>query len=122
MQKSHSEIEIRSKLWVEIDGEPILGSGRRYLLEAIDEFGSINRAARELQISYRKAWSSIKAMEERMGIKLVERKAGGRRGGGASLTEEARAFISKYRLIEEGIQEAVDEKFRSIFIQDDEST
>ena len=32
MRKSHNDIEIRSKLWIEIDGEPVFGRGRRFLL------------------------------------------------------------------------------------------
>jgi molybdate transport system regulatory protein len=117
MQKSHSgrNIEIRSKLWIEVDGEPVFGRGRRFLLQAINTYGSINRAAKEINISYRKAWSYIKAMEERLGIKLVERHAGGKNGGGATLTEEAREFLKKYEMMEEGIREIVDKRFRRIF-------
>lgn len=108
-------MEIKSKLWIEVDGEPVFGRGRRFLLEAIDAHGSINRAAREVDISYRKAWSHIKAMEERLGITLVERQAGGRNGGGAVLTKEARRFLKKFEAMEDGIREIVDERFRKIF-------
>jgi molybdate transport system regulatory protein len=108
-------MEIKSKLWIEVDGEPVFGRGRRFLLHAIDKYGSINQAAKEINISYRKAWSYIKAMEERLGIKLVERQAGGRNGGGAVLTEEAREFLKKYGQMEEGIKEMVDKKFGRIF-------
>jgi len=85
------------------------------LLEAIDRHGSINQAAKEINISYRKAWGYIKAMEERLGFKLIERQAGGRNGGGAILTEDARAFLKKYESLEKGIQELVDERFCKIF-------
>lgn len=85
------------------------------LLEAIDKYGSINQAAKEINISYRKAWSYIGTMEERLGIKLVDRRAGGRNGGGATLTKEAREFIGKYKMMEEGIKELVDERFSDIF-------
>lgn len=115
MQKSHNDIEIKSKLWIEVDGKPVFGRGRRFLLEAIDKYGSINQAAKEISISYRKAWEYVKAMEERLGIKLVERQAGGKNGGGASLTAEAKEFIRRYELMEEGIKEIVDEKFKQIF-------
>lgn len=108
-------MEIKSKLWIEVEGEPVFGRGRRFLLKAIDKYGSINQAAREINISYRKAWSYIKAMEERLGIKLVERKAGGRNGGGATLTKEAREFLKKYEMMEEGIRDIVDKRFEEIF-------
>jgi len=48
-------MEIKSKLWIEVDGEPVFGRGRRFLLQAIDKYGSINQAAREINISYRRA-------------------------------------------------------------------
>ncbi len=115
MQKGHNEIKIKSKLWIEVNGEPVFGRGRRFLLEAIDKYGSINQAAKEINISYRRAWSYIKAMEERLGIKLVERQAGGKNGGGAALTNDARKFLRQYELIEDGIKEIVDKKFKTIF-------
>lgn len=108
-------MEIRSKLWIEVGGLPVFGRGRRFLLNAIDRHGSINQAAREINISYRKAWGYIKAMEERLGIRLIERRAGGKNGGGAVLTAEAREFLEKYEALEKGIQELVDRRFRSVF-------
>lgn len=115
MPKKHNEISIRSKIWIEVDGDPVFGRGRRFLLEAINSYGSINQAAKEIHISYRKAWIYIKNMEERLGIKLVERQAGGRNGGGAVLTPAARDFLKKYRSMEEGINEFVDKRFKMFF-------
>ena len=108
-------MEIKSKLWIEVDGEPVFGRGRRFLLQAIDEYGSINQAAKEISISYKRAWSYIKAMEERLGVSFVERKAGGKNGGGATLTNEAKEFLKKYEALENGIKKIVDEKFKRIF-------
>jgi molybdate transport system regulatory protein len=126
MQPFHNErrdgkrgdMQIRSKLWVEVDGKPVFGRGRRFLLEAIDKHGSINRAAKEINISYRKAWGYIKAMEERLGLKLIERQTGGRNGGGATLTEDAREFLKQYEALEKDIREIVDDRFSSIFRPD----
>jgi len=115
MRKSHNDIEIRSKIWIEVNGEPVFGRGRRFLLTAIDKYGSINQAAKDVNISYRKAWSHIKAMEERLGIKLVKRQAGGKNGGGAVLTEDARKFLGKYETLEKEIRETADEQFIKIF-------
>lgn len=109
------DIKIKSKLWIEVDGKPVFGRGRSFLLEAIDNYGSINQAAKVIHISYRKAWGYIKVMEERLGFKLVERQTGGRNGGGATLTKEAREFLEKYKVLECGIREMVDERFRNVF-------
>jgi molybdate transport system regulatory protein len=119
MQNIHNDqpaaMKIKSKLWIEEGGRPVFGSGRRVLLEAIDRCGSINRAARELNMSYRKAWGSIRAMEERLGIKLIERQTGGRDGGGAVLTKDARTFIKEFEALEKGLQKFVDERFLAVF-------
>src|SRR5574340_176280 len=108
-------MEIKSKIWIESGGKPVFGRGRWFLLEAIDKYGSINQAAKEINISYRKAWGYIKAMEERLGFKLIERQTGGKNGGGATLTEEAKIFLRKYEELEMGIREIVDVKFGKIF-------
>lgn len=108
-------MDIRSKIWLEINGEPVFGSGRRFLLQGITKYGSINMAAKDINISYRKALSYIKAMEQRLGINLVERKAGGRHGGGAMLTREAKELLGKYEILEDGINEMLDKRFLEVF-------
>jgi molybdate transport system regulatory protein len=108
-------MEIRSKIWIEIDGKCVFSKGRVILLEAIERYGSINRAAAETGISYRRAWGYIKAMEKRLGMDLVETKTGGAGGGGATLTDEARRFLLDYESLESGINELVDKRFGDIF-------
>lgn len=116
MQICYNDImEVRSKIWLEVQGEPVFGSGREALLMAIDRLGSINRAAKDINISYRKALSYIQTMEERLGTKLVERKAGGSNGGGATLTKEAIIILKKYGQLERGVNEFLDKKFVRIF-------
>ena len=41
-------MEIKSRIWIEKDGEPFLGFGRIKLLKMIDDKLSINAAAKEL--------------------------------------------------------------------------
>lgn len=115
-------LDIRSKIWLEVEGQPVFGRGRRFLLEAIGSTGSINRAAREINISYRKAWSYIQAMENRLGFPLVERQKGGKNGGGTTLTADARQFLDRFRQVEEGIREFVDGRFREAFERCDTET
>jgi molybdate transport system regulatory protein len=115
MRTRHNGLNIRSKIWIEVSGEPVFGRGRRFLLEAIDSHGSINRAAQKIDISFRRAWSHIKAMEDRLGIKLVERQTGGKNGGGATLTPDARRFLTLWTKMEDGLHDLVDKRFREIF-------
>ena len=108
-------MEVRSKIWLAVDGEAVFGSGREALFKAIDRLGSINKAARDINISYRKALSYIQLMEQRLDIKLVKRQTGGLNGGGASLTDNAREFMQKYEKLEEGVNEMLDRKFTEVF-------
>ena len=40
-----NRIEVRSKVWLELDGRPLLGGGREALLRRIHLLGSISAAA-----------------------------------------------------------------------------
>lgn len=108
-------LRVKSKVWIEIDGLPFFGEGRRNLLLNIEARGSISSAAKELGISYKKAWSYIKNMEDRLGVKLVRKCVGGKGGGGTTLTREARILISKFDQLQAGNQEAINETFKETF-------
>jgi len=108
-------MEVRSKIWIEVDGKPVFGRGREALLKSIDRLGSINKAAKDIKVSYRKALSYIQTMEERLRTTLVERQVGGVDGGGAVLTDEAKDFLRKFERLEDGINELLDRKFDEVF-------
>lgn len=104
-------LQVRSKIWLEINGEPVFGQGRDELLRLIRRTGSINAAAKEMAIPYRKAWSYIDAMEKRLGFILVNRVKGGPGGGVASLTPQAETLLEKFDLLQQGFNETVNRKF-----------
>jgi molybdate transport system regulatory protein len=110
------KVQVRSKVWLEAKGRPVLGPGRVELLQGIDEQGSISKAARNLKLTYRKAWGQIKAMEQQLGLPLVQKQTGGAGGGGARLTAEARELLRDYLQLAQGIGEEVDRRFREIFL------
>lgn len=112
----NQNIQVRSKVWLEVSGRPVLGQGRQALLHAVDELGFISKAARLLKLTYRKAWGQIKAIEEQLGLPLVVKQAGGTGGGGARLTLEARELLAKYDRLTQGFKEKVDGKFKEIFL------
>ncbi len=88
-------MEVKHKIWLEIDGRVIFGQGRKELLQAIDECHSLNSAAKRLNMSYRAAWGRLKATEERLGMKLVDVEPTGMR-----LTPDAKALLSKFDELE----------------------
>lgn len=93
-------IKIESRIWIEKDGIPYLGCGRVKLLEAIDECGSIAKAASTLGMSYKKAWRLVKSMNQLSDTPLMIKEAGGKNGGGTRLTLPGKNIIQEYRKIE----------------------
>lgn len=103
------------KVWVLVGPGQKLGTGRAELLQAIDELGSLQKAAARFGMSYRYAWGVLRALERELGTPLVERVPGGRRGGGSRLTRQARELLSRYRRFQEALQRHGAREFRRIF-------
>jgi len=96
-------MKLKSKIWITHGGGTVFGRGRAALLEKIARTGSISAAAREMNLSYRHAWTMLTSSEKHLGFRLVERKRGGRGGGGARLTERARRLLQRFRELEEDV-------------------
>lgn len=102
-------MKLKAKLWVTHGGGTVFGRGRAALLEQIERTGSISAAAREMGLSYRHAWTMITESEKRLSFPLVERTRGGRGGGGARLTENAKRLLEKFRALEEEVFKKTEE-------------
>ena len=66
------------------------------LLIAIDECGSITRAAKRVGISYKTAWDRIDALNNMSENPLIIRATGGAKGGGTKLTEFGQDIIQGF--------------------------
>ncbi len=108
-------MDVRSKLWLEVDGKAVLGDWRAAILEGIDRTGSLAKAAEELGTPYRTAWQRLKESEESLGMRLVDSQSGGADGGRSTLTPAARDLLRRYREFSEGIEELINERFRESF-------
>ena len=86
--------------------EIAIGPGKVDLLEAIGETGSITAAAKQLGMSYRRAWLLIDTMNRCFKKPVIEAEAGGRRGGGTQLTPTGREIVRCYRSLEAKAQKA----------------
>ena len=71
------------------------------LLELIDEYGSINKAATSMGMSYKAAWLAVEAINNLSKEPVVLRQTGGNQGGGTQLTGYGRRFVHLYRCVEE---------------------
>src|SRR6478736_6394106 len=80
--------------------EIALGPGKMELLEALIETGSLNEAARRLDMSYMRAWKLVKTMNECFREPVVVAKRGGKSGGGMKVTETGHRALALYQEIE----------------------
>ena len=76
--------------------EIAMGPGKADLLAAIEKTGSISAAAREMRMSYRRAWLLVHTMNECFARPLVEAEKGGSSRGGAKLTTAGREVLELY--------------------------
>jgi molybdate transport system regulatory protein len=94
------------RLYLNADGERVLGKGGALILGAIDEYGSISLAAEELGMSYKFVWDYLGRMKQRLGRPLITTRRGGtlhtkrRGGGGTTLTPVARRLLKDFKTTE----------------------
>ena len=72
------------------------GPGVSQLLKRVDELHSLRAAALSMSMAYSKAWTVIRNAEDGLGFRLLMSNVGGKNGGGAALTDEARRMIAAY--------------------------
>ena len=89
-------------------GEEIaIGPGKADLLEAIRASGSISKAARELGMSYKRAWNLADTMNRCFRKPLIDTATGGGGGGGARLTPFGEQVLSHFRSMEKRTDAAI---------------
>ena len=88
--------ELKGRMWIEGASGTFLGYGRVVLLERISEFGSISKAAKSMSMSYRHAWELVDSINRQARRPLVETSVGGKKGGGAKLTEAGKEAVEGF--------------------------
>lgn len=88
--------QIKSRIWVESDHDIFLGEGRIRLLKAIEKEGSLSKAAKSMQMSYKKAWNLIDAINKSSPKPFVNKITGGTGGGGTQLTDFGKQKIIQF--------------------------
>ncbi len=88
--------ELKGRMWIEGASGTFLGYGRVVLLERISEFGSISKAAKSMGMSYRHAWELVDSINRQARRPLVETSVGGKKGGGAKLTEAGKEAVEGF--------------------------
>ncbi len=97
-------IETNGRIWLTLDGKPLLGKGRYDLLLHIDRTGSISKAAKSMRMSYKAAWDAVDAINKALGAPVVESATGGAQGGGSQLTAVGHALTDAYSRLQDSHQ------------------
>ena len=110
--------KIKSRLWIEADGHILLGEGRVSLLKAIEDTGSLSKAAKSLNMSYKKAWSIIDKINFRAERPVVRTQIGGKGGGGTRLTPYGKSIIKAFEAINKKCWEFLDNQIKQQLYRD----
>jgi molybdate transport system regulatory protein len=65
------------------------------LLKAVEQAGSINQAAKILNMSYKAVWERIETLNNLADEPLIARQVGGSGGGGTQLTQAGQEFLTQ---------------------------
>lgn len=95
-----------SHLRVTLSDTFYIGPGRADLMELIAETGSISEAAKRMEMSYKRAWGLVQALNDGFGAPLVETARGGKEQG-ASLTAAGREVLERYRGMQAATKRAI---------------
>lgn len=91
-----------------------IGPGRVELLRQVNATRSIAAAARSLGLPYKRAWLLIDSLNRGFGRPVVETAAGGKGGGGASLTPLGQRIIEHYDALEARLNTCADEQLQAL--------
>ncbi len=79
---------------------PAMGPGKARLVTLIADSGSISAAARKMGMSYRRAWQLVEALNKSFAKPVVLTAVGGKRGGGAVVTDFGKRLVERYHGME----------------------
>ena len=95
------DFRVNGSLWLEGNGTRFFGPGPVELLQLIEKTGSINQAAKKMGMSYKKAWEIVSRLNEVVDSPMVITATGGEKGGGSSISDEAKQMIAWYLQLRE---------------------
>ncbi len=105
---------LKYKIWIDNNGKAF-GDGPMDILTRVTATGSLKKAAREMGMSYSQAWKLVRTLEKRLGFKLLERKIGGRAGGGSEVTVQAELLMKRFAFFREEADKILSQLFAEFF-------
>ncbi|MBW7877274.1 MAG: TOBE domain-containing protein [Candidatus Cloacimonetes bacterium] len=90
-----NNLSLKSALFL-CDKDSRLPLERIKLLRALEQTGSISKAAKECGLSYKAAWDALHSMQNLLGISLFVTDIGGKGGGGSRLSQKAKDLLHQW--------------------------
>lgn len=106
--------KIKVTLRVDFERNSAIGPGKIALLERMRDCGSLSQAARELDMSYRRAWQLLDNLNRSFREPLVITATGGSGGGGSTLTPLGETVVHSYRKFERDMNTRAAKHFDAI--------
>jgi molybdate transport system regulatory protein len=108
------KMKVAYKVWLDKNGKAF-GDGPYELLRRVKKTKSLHRAANQMGMAYSKAWRLIQTLEGRLGFPILERKAGGKSGGGSQVTPKAKTLMNHYGRFRKDVKDAMERIYRRHF-------
>jgi molybdate transport system regulatory protein len=99
---------LNGRLWIEGPTDRFMGIGRLELLQHIHALGSISKAAKAMDMSYKRAWDLVNSLNQQARQPLISTQTGGSRGGGAVVTAEGQQLIREFAAMQARFQAFLD--------------
>lgn len=114
MPRRSVQTELRPRIRASRGDVILIGPGKADLLEAIGKSGSIRSAAEEIGMSYMRAWTLVRTMNDSFAEPLVQPLRGGARHGGAVITPLGLEVLALYREMESRALRAIAPSWKKI--------
>ena len=102
------------KVWLDNNGKAF-GEGPYELLKRVEQTQSLHQAANQMGMAYSKAWTILRITEQRLGFSVLDRKVGGRSGGGSQITARAKNLMKHYEGFRKDVEKAMRKSYRRHF-------
>lgn len=99
---------------VSIGDKVTFGHGKIALLSKIGEGHSISSAARELGLTYKRAWNLVDTLNRGFGRPVVQTSSGGKGGGGARLTPLGEELVARYLALDAKASSSVQDELAAL--------
>ncbi len=93
------------RVWLEGGEGTFIGYGRAVLLEKIAARGSISKASKEMNMSYKHAWKLVESMNRQAGSPVVQTSRGGSQGGGTVLTATGEELLTLFWRVQKKLEQ-----------------